>query len=338
MNRDFSLEYREYAENDTPDLWSRIEAGVDAYEAGLKEADNTLQQSEKSKVIDISSSPRYTDNTANSAITDKDDRRKTKGMAESRFAVFARRYGGMVAAVACGVAVLSAIGITKLASNGKYSSATAESAAPMADNAAAADAAAEMDEAPMAMGEAPAAMEEAEEADEEAVAQAAADDYDYAETAQEAAPAETYAAESYENYDEGAAGDIHTALSGASKKNSFRSESAKEAMDSLELKAADEEETADEVELTITARIASVSESSDKKDSDSNEYSCELIVTGTDDAGYKEGEKITATVDPAAVKEFKSLYDENTGADTEYTITLITKDAGKTFILKEIKP
>ena len=37
MSKNFETEYKKYADNTVPDLWSRIEAGVDAYEESIKE-------------------------------------------------------------------------------------------------------------------------------------------------------------------------------------------------------------------------------------------------------------------------------------------------------------
>ena len=145
MNRSLAEEYKKYADIDTPDLWSRIEAGIDAYEDVLKAADESDTVKNADKIISIASSPKFASNTEstenndssvtagndtradgytgegiNKAETDHGKPGRKQSLGESRFAVFARRYGGMVAAVACGVAVLSVMGITKLASDKNF--------------------------------------------------------------------------------------------------------------------------------------------------------------------------------------------------------------------------
>lgn len=340
MNRDFSFEYKKYADSDTPDLWSRIEAGVDEYEKTVaKAADSSPAVNDKNdnKIINIASSPKYSANN-------KTNTKETKK--ESRFAVFARRYGGMVAAVACGVAVLSVVGITRLASKGDYSSA-----------------------APSAMSEsaAPAAMESAEEADEavsyaaEASNDAAAEEYDGA--AMEAAEAETYVAEAEESYDsaseaeesydmaaeapagEEAAADTHTdgmtngsysapALK-AEKNYDMAAETAQETADLSELKASEKAKTSRGIQMMLKARITSVSDSSDTKKKDDDELTCELTVSEPDGSVFEKGDQITVQIDPSAKEAIALIRDKGIDKTKQYNVTLIFKD-GK-YLVTEIE-
>ena len=213
MNRDFAEEYKKYDDIDTPDLWSRIEAGIDAYEEALKAADESEAVKNADKIINIASSQKFASNNESTesydisaaagndikadSYTDGNTGRAEAGhrksgrkqsLGESRFAVFARRYGGMVAAVACGVAVLSVMGITKLASDKNYSAGTAmESAAP---------AAAEEAEAPADYAAAEEAYDEAAETGEEAMEAPAETFYEAEEEAADTAYADEPAAAS----------------------------------------------------------------------------------------------------------------------------------------------
>ena len=114
MNRNFEEEYKKYADIDTPDLWSRIEAGVDALEETLKTAGEGTAAADSRKIVSITSSPKYNNDsiTNDKKVSDKDKSEKNRRIGDNRFSVFIRRYGGMIAAVACGIVVLSVMGIT----------------------------------------------------------------------------------------------------------------------------------------------------------------------------------------------------------------------------------
>ena len=351
MNKNFSEEYKKFADIDTPDLWSRIEAGVDALEDNLKESKDDSQAPADNKIINIASSPRYTadnssdtdDSTENADKANDDkagrlnDQRKTVGFGESRFAVFARKYGGMVAAVACGVAVLSVIGIQKLASKGDYSAAPmAESAAPAAMAEAPSDAAmseaadeAEMEteeaanEAPMVAEEAPAMAEEAVEEAEAYATEAEKSEESY-DMADEAPAADTYAAGatngSHDDFAADATAETFSATLGIeeSKRNNINAVS-----------------DTDELTMEIGAGLISITGDKRSKGTEDNMLSCGLTVTDPGESGLKKGEEITAYVDPSMYETVTSIQGKGIDKTKQYKITLTYKD-GK-YILTEIR-
>lgn len=352
MNRNFEEEYKKYADIDTPDLWSRIEAGVDALEENLKESKDDSQALTDSKIIDITSSPRYTadnsrntndsighaDNAHDNKAGKINDQRKAGGIGKSRFAVFARKYGGMVAAVACGVAVLSVIGITKLASKADYSAAPmAESAAPAAMAEAPSDAA--MNEsASNATDEATMEMEEAADDAYAMAEEAPAMAEDTAEEAEAYAMEAEKAEESYDLSDEAMAAEAYaeenTHTNGSYNLNSetsdFKSgnEEKRKISDSLDLNTADIAATSG-TELTvlkISSRIVSITEDTASDDSGDKMLICKLNVTDPMDTGLKKGEEITAYVDPSINELIASIQGKSSGTAKQYKVTLIHTD------------
>lgn len=326
MNRNFEEEYKKYADIDTPDLWSRIEAGVDKLEAAMKETEAVSPAADTAKVIDIASSPKFKTESR------KEEVKQTKNFGDSRFAVFARRYGGMVAAVACGMAVLSAIGISKLASKGNYSAAPmAESAAPAAEAAPESYDAAETAEAEAAYEEAPMAEEAAEEYDEAPMADEAPEQ---AETfaAAEASEAEEAAAESHGAgfYD----GDDMVVAAETNGTQSLNSEQSKKAAESLDLSsygeseaaAADESVPTGETVMTIQASIVSISENTDKSVPEGKALICTLNITDPGDTDLKKGDEITAFVNPALIKSVTAIRDKNPDKKGQYEVALIVKN------------
>ena len=147
MPSDFTKEYKNYIESETPDLWSRIEAGIEAEEKS---------QAEKSGATEVIT------------FDDQTYVNQTKNKKIIRWGVFAKRAGSLAAAIAL---VFVAYGFVKTMSKGGMQSAPAasESAAPMADSAAVYEA----EEAPAA-----------EAADDDMTDSAVASSYDMAETAE----------------------------------------------------------------------------------------------------------------------------------------------------------
>lgn len=95
MNKNFEEAYKKYSDIDTPDLWSRIEAGIDA----LEEKQNTLDTNKTITSEDITEStgkdnPNTVNNTHNTKVT-------------KRF-ILSRPYIGIAAAAACLILVVSA--------------------------------------------------------------------------------------------------------------------------------------------------------------------------------------------------------------------------------------
>ena len=53
MSKNFETEYKKYADNTVPDLWSRIEAGVDAYEESIRETEAGSEEKITGKIVNI---------------------------------------------------------------------------------------------------------------------------------------------------------------------------------------------------------------------------------------------------------------------------------------------
>ncbi len=233
MNRmlNFEDEYRKYAKSSAPDLWDRIEAGIDAVSAEEISSDDKVQKQtdteaeEDSKVISITASESYrdygiaesedteiedTDNrvaepSVNNAVEENGDPAMAGGREPSEIRedkisdinkakkrIHITRYTGIIAAAACGLIVISAAGWI---SGSSKSNSAAESAA-YAPAAPAAEASYEASAEEAAEAEAP--TEKAESTyDYEAASEAADDSYDH-----EAAP--EAAGDSYEEYEEAA--------------------------------------------------------------------------------------------------------------------------------------
>ncbi|MCR5602584.1 MAG: hypothetical protein K6G27_02645 [Lachnospiraceae bacterium] len=231
MNRmlNFEDEYRKYAKSSAPDLWDRIEAGIDAISAEEISSDDKVQKQtdteaeEDGKVISITASESYRDygiaESEDTEIEDTDNRvaepsvnnaveetgnpaggREPSEIREDKISeinkakkrIHITRYTGIIAAAACGLIVISATGWISRSSK---SNSAAESAA-YAPAAPAAEAAYEASAEAAAEAETPA--EKAESSyDYEATSEAADDSYEY-EATSEAAD------DSYEDYEEAA--------------------------------------------------------------------------------------------------------------------------------------
>lgn len=127
MPSDFTREYKEYIESNTPDLWSRIEAGIEAEEKSRTEKTGASESVSADAVTETKSYVKRNE--------------KIIG-----FGVFAKKAGRIAAAAAI---VFVAYALIIVLTKGGMASAPAasESAAPMADSSANYEAAAE---APMA--------------------------------------------------------------------------------------------------------------------------------------------------------------------------------------------
>ncbi len=374
MNRSFAEEYKKYADIDTPDLWSRIEAGIDAYEEALKAADESEAVKNADKIISIASSQKFASNNESTesydisaaagndvkadSYTDGNTGRAESGhrksgrkqsFGESRFAVFARRYGGMVAAVACGVAVLSVMGITKLASNKNYSAGTAmESAAP---------AAAEEAEATADYAAADEAYEEAAETNEEAMeapaetfyeAEEEAADEAYADEPAAASEDASYAAEAAET-EESYEAEASEAPSGTS--DSVIATGSSEALteDVLNIRNGAEEslKTGDTIyninsktagiqaskateQAEISANILSIS-----KDTAGDTLILRLKVTDPAKSTLIKGKEITAYTDKATQEAVAAIQEKGIDKARQYRISLTQKNGR--YIITEIR-
>lgn len=371
MNRDFAEEYKKYADIDTPDLWSRIEAGIDAYEEALKAADESEAVKNADKIINIASSPKFASNTENNdssvtagnvtgadgytgeginkAETDHGKPGRKQSLGESKFAVFARRYGGMVAAVACGVAVLSVMGITKLASDKNYSAGTAmESAAPAAE---------EASEAPADYAAAEEAYEEAAETNEEAMeapsetfyeAEEEAADEAYADEPAAASEDASYAAEtaeteeSYEAEASEAPSDtsdsvIATGSSEAPTEDVLNIRNgAEESLKTgdttynINSKTADIQASKATEQAEISANILSISE-----DTAGDTLILRLKVTDPGKSTLIKGKEITAYTDKATQETVAAIQEKGIDKARQYRISL-TKKGGR-YIITEIR-
>ena len=364
MNRDFVKEYKKYADIDTPDLWSRIEAGIDAYEEALKAADESEAVKNADKIINIASSPKfasdtestenndssatagndtradsYTDGGINKAETDHRNPGRKQSFGESRFAVFARRYGGMVAAVACGVAVLSVMGITKLASDKNYSAGTAmESAAPAAE---------EASEAPADYAAAEEAYDEAAAANEEAMEAPAETFYEAEEEADEAYADEPAAASEDASYAAEAAESEESCEVEASEAPSYSSDSAmatgsSEAPteDMLNIRNGAEESLKNgDTTYNINAKTAGIQASkatehaeisasifSISKDTAGDTLILRLKVTDPGKSTLIKGKEITAYTDKATQEAVAAIQEKGIDKARQYRISLTKKD------------
>ena len=130
MPSDFEREYKKYIESETPDLWSRIEAGIEAVDT------KTVNENATGQVF-----AEVAETAAEGQAVNTDENRNDAGSYVNqnsskviRWGVFAKRAGQIAAAVAL---VFVAYALVQLLAKGGIRS--SESAAPMADAAPAAD-------------------------------------------------------------------------------------------------------------------------------------------------------------------------------------------------------
>lgn len=203
MSKNFETEYKKYADSTVPDLWSRIEAGVDAYEESIKSNGAGSDEVKKGKIVNIED---Y--NRDNKGINSESQEVKDKPV---RKRINIKPYMGALAACAC---LFLVIVVMKNVISSSNSAATAESSAPAAAPA--------MEAASDSAGEYEA---ESEETYDEAVAEAAEEYTDnYADDAavyEEEAPAmaeEAAPAMEYEEAAEASEPDLSVYAAGDSDK------------------------------------------------------------------------------------------------------------------------
>ena len=177
MSKNFEIEYKKYADSAVPDLWSRIEAGVDAYENSIKNRDAGSEETKTDKIVNIEDYNRKSE----------DDIKHDTEVKKTRKWNY-KPYLGVITAVAC---MFLVVVVMKNVISSSNSMTSAESAA----------APAAMDSAPAAEEAAPAeAMEEAAPAEAmeeatEAASDEAAPVYEAEEAAETAESEETLEAE-----------------------------------------------------------------------------------------------------------------------------------------------
>ena len=148
MNKNFEIEYKKYADSAVPDLWSRIEAGVDAYENSIKNRDAGSEETKTDKIVNIEDYNRK----AESETTGKADKTGSEATVKRGGKRNYKPYFGALAAAAC---MFLVVVVMKNVISSSNSMTSAESAA-----------------APAAMDSAPAPVEEAAEPMAEAVGEA----------------------------------------------------------------------------------------------------------------------------------------------------------------------
>lgn len=128
----FETEYKKYAQDSTPDLWDRIEAGVDAYEASASQdvtkEDSPIIMPEVSKEAK-SDSQQEIERKTGKAIPFKEAAEKSVRKSFSKKGI--RKYAGIIAAAACLLIATPAI-IYFVNNPVGLSSATPAAEAPMA--------------------------------------------------------------------------------------------------------------------------------------------------------------------------------------------------------------
>lgn len=169
MSKNFETEYKKYADNTVPDLWSRIEAGVDAYEESIKDTKAGSEETKTGKIVNIEDYSKKAETEIKSEAEVKRETGSNQVSDGKRSKV--RNYKPYIGALAAAACMFLVVVVMKNVLSSSNSTANAESAA-----------------APAAMDSAPAAMEEAAEPMAEAAAEAA----------------DTYEEEAEEAYDEAA--------------------------------------------------------------------------------------------------------------------------------------
>ena len=373
MSRNFENEYKKYAASTAPDLWNRIMDGIDLLE-GTQDNANTNRsekspaetdngrlesskaeagvgrsESPKAKVVDISVSKRYTNF--------EQDVPKSAGNKTISISTFMNRYGGAIAATACGVIGLMLA--STVMPRGCGSSATSDyTSAPAAP----------------AMEAAPAA--------EEAAADYAASEtesYDEAEEAYDVYAYEAMDETSSTNADTNDASEVLTAgkkgadTNADNKRQSIGSTKDQTFTAQSDAAAEGTENTADEAEAYVAAEEpAAESEPAEdaaaattgkgtqttgksaataaKEDQSSTagvkaaiksvtgskgHIICELIIKDSIGSDLKEGSVIRAKVDEELEDEVTGLFKSN-DETTEYSVNLNLDPRTKMYILSNI--
>ncbi|MCR5232286.1 MAG: hypothetical protein K6E53_00020 [Lachnospiraceae bacterium] len=390
MSRNFENEYKKYAASTAPDLWNRIMDGIDLLESTQDNANTNRSEksptetyngrsersqaeagvgrseSSKAKVVDISVSERYTNF--------EQDVPKSAGNKTISINTFMSRYGGAIAATACGV-----IGLMLASSvmpRGCGSSATSDYTAAPAAPAMEAATAAEEAAADYSAKET-ANFDEAKEAADYAASET--ESYDEAEEAYDAYAYEAMDETSSTNADTNDASEVLTAgKKGAdtnvnNKRQSIGSTKDQTFTAQSDATAEGTENTADEAEAYVaaeepaaesgpaedaaaattgtgtqtTGKSATTAEKEDQVSTagvkaaiksvtgSKGHIFCELIVKDSNDSGLKEGSVIRAKVDENLEDRITGLF-KSSDETTEYSINLQLDPRTKMYILSNI--
>lgn len=298
MNKSFEIEYKKYADSNIPDLWDRIEAGVDKLEAANKEENETNEIS-KDNIADIN---------------------EKKANKKNKIINFMATHGVQVMAAVVSVFVIPGIVILAVRNSGNMDAPAAQAAyseAPAAEEAAAdycmeEPAAADDAEADYCMEEPVAEEAEVDYCMEEPVAEEAEADYCMEETAEVAAA---------EAADESAGTeDANKYFNGIEKKGIQNFASKDSDMDDY---AAAEANRLDNITAVINSR--------------NEDGTYQITVVNDPNGRFKADEELTVTIQTKAEEAYKALPDKvKTGnlvvsiladeeAENMYTIVDVSK-------------
>lgn len=320
MSKNFETEYKKYADNTVPDLWSRIEAGVDAYEESIRETEAGSEEKITGKIVNIED---YNKNKVTDIQEDKTNKTRKK--------INIKPYIGAIAACACMFLVVIAI---KSISSSSQSAATAESAAPAAAPMAEAATDSDTDYAPAAEEAYAESVEESidaykdDMADEAAVYEAEAPD-----AAEEAAPmeeSEEAAPEDNVDLNTYASGNSKMSLTNDAASESFKTET-QETSSVKDKKSLEVRGTGKEITVFALPDIASLND---------DDGTIDLKITDPLDTDLKKDEVIKVDI----LKDEKGKYinggvDINTinGSESRmFKVVLEVSDTGK-YTLKSIE-
>ncbi len=390
MSRNFENEYKKYAASTAPDLWNRIMDGIDLLE-GTQDNANTNRsekspaetdngrsesskaeagvgksESPKAKVVDISVSERYTNF--------EQDVPKSAGNRTISISTFMNRYGGAIAATACGVIGLMLA--STVMPRGCGSSATSDytsapaapamEAAPAAEEAAAdyaAEETANFDEAKEAADYAASETESYDEAEEaydtyayEAMDETSSTNADTNDTSEVLTAGKKGADTNADNKRQsiGSTKDqTFTAQSDAAAEVTENTADEAEAYIAAEEPAAESEPAEDAAAATTgkgtqtTGKSAATAAKEDQSSTagvkaaiksvtgSKGHMFCELIIKDSIGSDLKEGSVIRAKVDEELEDEVTGLFKSN-DETTEYSVNLNLDPRTKMYILSNI--
>ena len=258
MSKNFETEYKKYSDNTVPDLWSRIEAGVDAYEDSIKNETGS-EETKTGKIVNIDDH-----NRKNEGVTKPENEVRSEAgsshVSDEKMKK-PRNYKPYIGALAAAACMFLVVVVMKNVISSSNSAASAESAA-----------------APAATDSAPAAMEEAAEPVAEAAAEAA----------------DTYEEEAEEEYEEAAEYSADaTAGSSADDSKSYAAEDADPVYEASEASPAYEEEEAAPMEEAPMAEGAAAygPDALDAEVNGSNNYAVQSIKEGHNKRKAEEGKR-----------------------------------------------
>ncbi len=306
MSKNFETEYKKYADNTVPDLWSRIEAGVDAYEESIRETEAGSEEKITGKIVNIED---YNKNK----VTDIQENKTNK----TRKKINIKPYIGAIAACACMFLVVIAI---KSISSSSQSAATAESAVPAAAPMAEAATDSDADYAPAAEEAYAEAAEESIDAYKDDMAEEAAP----MEESEEAAPEDNVDLNTY------ASGNSKMSLTNDAASESFKTET-QETSSVKDKKSLEVRGTGKEITVFALPDIVSLND---------DDGTIDLKITDPLDTDLKKDEIIKVDI----LKDEKGKYinggvDINTinGSESRmFKVVLEVSDTGK-YTLKSIE-